>query len=364
MYRWLIFLLGLPCLGMLPASVCKAQDSAALSATEATRFTVQPARLEPYERTPVLAKIEGFVMKSRSIRDSYGNDTQKPIADIGDRVSEGEVLAQLWIPEWLEELEQRKALVEQALAQLEQAEAELEVSQLHVLASEARIEETKARVSRTVADVDRWQSEFQRIERLAQSGSVTEKLVTETENQLRSAQSGLQEARAKVETTKAELASTTAAVLKAKADITAARARARVAETEVNRLAAMVEYATVRAPFDGVVTERNVDTGHFVQSGSSSSRPLFIVERIDQLRVVVDIPEREANLVHPGNPAFVSIPSRGEQEVEATVSRTSWTLNPAARTLRVELDLDNSQLRLRPGQFTKVRIALLDSPGI
>jgi RND family efflux transporter MFP subunit len=123
----------------------------------------------------------------------------------------------------------------------------------------------------------------------------------------------------------------------------------------------MLSFAQIRSPFAGIVSQRSIDTGHFVQPGMSAQVAMFLVERIDTLRVAVDVPEREAVQVQKGNAAWIQIPSLGKEEFQGTVSRTSWVLDPASRTLRVEIDLPNPQRTLRPGMYAKARIELSSS---
>jgi RND family efflux transporter MFP subunit len=127
----------------------------------------------------------------------------------------------------------------------------------------------------------------------------------------------------------------------------------------------MLGYASITAPFDGIVTQRNVDTGHFVLPGSgSSARPLLVVARNGKLRVVVEVPEAEAALVTPGDQAVVRVPALAGREVPGEVSRTGWALESANRSLRTEIDLMDADGLLRPGTYATVRIELETHPDV
>ena len=341
--------------GVLQFKTADAQTSPSESITE---FTIQPARLEPYERTPLFAKIQGFVLKSRGASGDGNAAKQVAIADIGDEVSEGEILAEIDVPEMLEELKQKEALAQQAAAELLQATAAVTVAEKAMQAAKARIAESQAGVVRARGEYERWKAEHERIRELAEKGSVTGKLVDETLNQLRSAEAGRDETQAHVLAVEADLAEAEAKVAKAKTDEAVARVRVKVAEAEVRRLEALLGYARIRSPFAGIISQRNIDTGHFVQPGTGSQPPLFVVERIDTLRVAVDVPEREAAHLREGSVAWIQVPALGKEEFKSTVSRTSWVLDPASRTLRVEIDLPNPERRLRPGMYAKARIEL------
>jgi HlyD family secretion protein len=140
---------------------------------------------------------------------------------------------------------------------------------------------------------------------------------------------------------------------KAEADVAAARNKLLVAESDQRRTEAMLAYARITAPFDGVVTDRRVHTGHFLQSaaGGSKGEPLFVVMRIDRVRVFVEVPEADAVLIRDGTPGRVRVQVLNDREFEGTVAGTSWSLEPGQRTLRAEIDLANPDGVLRPGMY-------------
>ncbi|HUG66316.1 MAG TPA: efflux RND transporter periplasmic adaptor subunit [Pirellulaceae bacterium] len=307
------------------------------------------------------AKIEGYVHKTRTLTADDGQPVQAPIADIGDRVHENDVLAEISVPEMEQELRQKQALYAQAKAEVEQAAQATIVVQKAAESAAARIREAEAGVARADGEYQRWEAERTRIQQLAASGSVSQKLADETLNQFRAADAGRQEVAAKVESAKAALGEAEATVAKAKADEAAAAARLEVAQANVDHMQSLLGYAKILAPFAGIVTERNVDTGHFVRPPQGSGSPsLFVVITADVVRIVAEIPELEAPLVNVGNRAFIRVQSLGGEEIEGQVTRTAWALDPASRTLRAEIDLPNPTGRLRPGMYATVRIMLED----
>jgi multidrug efflux pump subunit AcrA (membrane-fusion protein) len=109
------------------------------------------------------------------------------------------------------------------------------------------------------------------------------------------------------------------------------------------------EYARITAPYDGIVTRRNVHTGHFVQpsnSGTTSkaAEPLFVVMRTDLMRLVVQVPENDAPLVKIGAKTSVRLQANPGEEIVDKVERTSWSVDNHDRTLRVEIFLKNPDL--------------------
>jgi RND family efflux transporter MFP subunit len=148
-------------------------------------------------------------------------------------------------------------------------------------------------------------------------------------------------------------------VRKTEADRLAAEARVRVAKANLARTKTMLGYTEMKAPYNGVITRRSIDTGHYISSpGGNGGSPLMVVARTDKVRVFVDVPEMEAALVDVGDPAVVRIQAAGLSEIKAAVTRTTWSLLESNRSLRVEVDLSNSQGRLRPGMYATVAIGL------
>ena len=126
----------------------------------------------------------------------------------------------------------------------------------------------------------------------------------------------------------------------------------------------MEEYTFVRAPFDGVVSARNIAVGHFVQPiRTTKDLPLLVVIHADPLRVFVDVPEEDAGLADVGDRVVMHIPAQDGHAFEGSITRTSWALDNATRTLRAEIDVPNPDGKLRPGMKARVKMILADKPG-
>ncbi|MCC8392436.1 efflux RND transporter periplasmic adaptor subunit [Paraburkholderia sp. MMS20-SJTR3] len=135
------------------------------------------------------------------------------------------------------------------------------------------------------------------------------------------------------------------------------------ARANVARLQELVSYQNLTAPFDGVVTARNVQVGALVTAGgapglAAPTGELFHVAQTDRLRVYVDVPQDDAGLVTPDTSAWLTTPQYPGRRFEASVARNANALDPASRTLRVELDLDNRDGALLPGAYAQVHLAL------
>jgi RND family efflux transporter MFP subunit len=309
------------------------------------RHTTQPGRIEAFEEAPLYSKVTGY--------------TKEVLVDIGDAVVKDQTLIKLWIPELEDELEQKEALVAQSDAEVKQAESMVDAAKAAVETSQARVVEVEAGIGRANSDYARWKSEYERIKELVAKGSLTKKLEDETLNQFQSSESAQQEAHAKVQSAKAGLNESQANVRKSMADHVAAEARPRVAKADLARTKTMLGYTEIKAPFNGTITRRFVDTGHYVSpANGSGSKPLMVVARTDEVRIFVDIPEMEAPLVDAGDPADIRVQSLESHDFDGKVTRTSWSLLEANRSLRAEIDVPNPKGVLRPGMYAMVTIRL------
>ncbi len=310
-----------------------------------TLTTTQPGRIEAFEETPLFAKVAGYV--------------DNVLVDIGDIVQKDQLLIKLSIPEMEDELKQKEALVAQAEAQLEQSKASVEAAISAARTAKSKIVETEAGISRTEADYRRWKSEYSRIKDLAANGSVSKKLEEETLNQLQSAEAAKRETEAKVESARATYDEAEVNIGKARADQGAAEAQLRVAKADLARASTMLAYTEIKAPFDGMVTRREVDTGHYVRAASPADAvPLLTVARTDKVRIFIDVPEMESPLVDPGDTAKVRVQALPDSQFDANVTRTSWSLLELNHSLRAEVDVPNAHAMLRPGMYATVTIQL------
>jgi RND family efflux transporter MFP subunit len=309
------------------------------------RTSDQPGRVEAFENTPLYAKIPGFV--------------QTVNADIGESVKEGQVLAELSVPEMEQELKQKEALVKQANADVVQAEAAVQAATAAVATAAAKITEAEATTKRSDAEYARAKAELNRIERLAAENAIQKKVVEEAQSQFQAADAARDEAAAKIESARAGRKEAEAKLAKAQADVVAATARVGVAEANRGVAEAMLQYAKITAPFDGVVTQRTVHKGHFIPA-SGNREPLFVVMRSDPVRIFVDVPEKDATSVNPGGRALIRVQALGGTEFEGTVTRSAWALDETSRTLRTEIDVPNPDGKLRPGMYAYAGIVVAD----
>jgi RND family efflux transporter MFP subunit len=147
---------------------------------------------------------------------------------------------------------------------------------------------------------------------------------------------------------KAELDSSLARLEAAKAQVT-------IAQGDVQRLQTLTNFKTVVAPFKGTITQRHIDVGALVTAGSTSNTSsLFTVAQSDQVRVFVNVPQAAVADIKVGMPVAAAVREYPGRTFTGKVGRTAESIDPAARTLKVEVLIPNPDHVILPGMFTWV----------
>jgi RND family efflux transporter MFP subunit len=227
----------------------------------------------------------------------------KWLVDIGDHVNKGQVLAIIETPE--------------LDAELQAARAQLKSSQSQVVARQAEAEFSKT-------TNERWRD--------SPKGVVSEQ---------------------ERESKKADYES-------AQARLYAANAQVNLDKSKVDQYAALAEFKQVKAPFDGTITERKIDVGNLVTAGSgSTTTSMYRMAQTDPLRVFVDVPQSAAGeLMNNGVPAEIRATGAVGGVFSGKIARSAESINPQARTMRVEVDMPNENHKLVPGMYVNVAFDL------
>ncbi len=132
------------------------------------------------------------------------------------------------------------------------------------------------------------------------------------------------------------------------------------AQANVGRVEQMVAFEKIYAPFDGVITARNTDMGQLIDSGSSAgqTRELFHIAAVNRLRVFVNVPQNYSHAAVPGMKADLTLPELPGRRFRGTLARTADAMDPATRTLLVEVDVVNSTGLLFPGAYAEVHFSI------
>jgi RND family efflux transporter MFP subunit len=297
--------IGLAVSGIMDRARSKQEVAAWTNAqTVPTVRVVRPERGSGEQELILPGNVAAFITGSLYARASgYITAWNK---DIGARVTKGEILAAISAPDLDQQLEQAKGQLVQLQAAVQQAQANADLG--HV---------TDQRTSQLVAQG--WQSK--------QQG----------------------------DTDRLNAASLAAAVSVAKANVVAQQAA-------VSRLEELTGFEQIKAPFDGVVTARNVDIGDLVNAGGNTGRALFQVADISRMRIYVNVPQAFLEDLAPGIKATLHLPGQKET-FEAELVSTSNALAENSRTALVELQADNPDGKLWPGAFAEVHFHIPADPN-
>ncbi len=264
-----------------------------------------PGTISPLVEASVFARAAGYV--------------KKRYVDIGDRVKEGQLVAEIEAPELDQQVAQARAAVSQAQQQVGQSRASL---------LQAQSQRDLARVT------------SERFTNLVAHGAV---------------------ARQDADTQLANFKTSEALVAAQDANVNAAGESVRQAQANLQRILAMQDYKNVRAPFAGVVTVRNIEAGALVsanggaQGGTANGAEMYRVAQVSTVRILSGVPQTNAPGIRIGMPTEVTVNEFPGRRFQGKVVRTSNSLDPASRTLMVEIHIPNTDGKLLPGMYAEVR---------
>lgn len=310
------------------------------------RTTTQPGSAQAFESVQRYAQISGF-LKSQSV-------------DIGDRVKTDQILAQIDVPELEKQVQRYKAGVEQAHAHVEQMKARVISAEADKRAAEAAVRQAKASWNSAKAWTKFRTRQLRRMQDLFKLKSIDERLVDESQDNYEAAVEKENAADASIHAAEAQLAAAQAKIELAKADQAAADSEVKVAQAEVEKAQVMVGFATIKAPFDGVITRRTSFPGDFVRAATEGGEqhPLFSIQRTDLYRVVVQIPDRDVPYCDQGDAADIEFDALPGKKFHGKVSRISHSEDPQTRLMHVEIDLPNPTGQIRDGMYGRASILL------
>jgi RND family efflux transporter MFP subunit len=237
--------------------------------------------------------------------------------------------------------------------------------------TEADYEGSQAAVASAQADVESAQADVE----------AAQDAVHSREGDIAAAQADVNASRQKVSAAQAAVTSAEANVAAVQANVQASRANVRAAqagtqasEANVNRYVALKGFERIVAPFDGVITARNVDTGALINAGSvgtgsdpTSTVPhsgLFGIARTDVLRIQVQVPQANVSAIHPGELARIQIQELPGRVFTGRVFDTAGALDATSRALLVEVRVNNPNSTLIPGMYAQVQFLDLHAQPI
>ena len=260
----------------------------------------------PFQEVDVHAKVAGYI--------------RKIYVDVGDHVKAGQTLAVLEVPELNAQLQGADAAVRRAKDAIRRAKGDMD--------------RTESLHAATHLDYTR----------LKEASAARPGLIAEQE---------LDDAQAKDKEGEAQIASDEAALSEAQNQLG-------VAVAEQKQLSAMSDYTRIVAPFNGVVTRRNVDNGALVQAGTNSNTqalPVVSVAETDLFRLTLPVPESAVPMVRLGTTVAVHVSSLN-RDFEGKVSRFSDSVNQETRTMHTEVDVPNKNGSIVEGMYAEVNLSL------
>ena len=321
-----------------------AVKTVAVAEQEVRHSSVQPATVHPFYTAEIQSKVHGYVKEVQ--------------ADIGDMVTVGDVLAIIDVPETAKQRQMSLAMVKRQRAEEQRAQAGIELAKANVLALKAMESEARSKLLQVEATLAAAEAEFKRTTDLVQRGSMQPRILDEVRERRDSAAAGKAAVAATIDSAVANVAVAKAKVTAAEADLEVAAAETATKEREVEQIGELIKYATLTAPFSGVVTVRNVSPGNLVGERNSNI-PLFVISQLDKVRIHIPVPENDAAFVGRGDSISVSFPSfPAEAAMTVPVTRLTGSLDPSTRTMLVEAEVANPDGKLIPGMFGQATITL------
>jgi membrane fusion protein, multidrug efflux system len=270
-----------------------------------------PGDLSPYQSVNIHAKVTGFL--------------ESIAVDRGSWVKQGDSLGVLSAPELKAQQLEAEAKVQRSASQRAEAEAKLAALQSTVAAAETNLASS--------------QSTYDRLKAASQTPGVI------AGNDLDVAARSLESQRMNVDAQKSSVEAQRSSIETLKTEKAAAEAAANVVKE-------MEQYLRVAAPFDGVITERNVHPGSLV---GPSGNPMLKLEQVTRLRLTVPVPENYVGQINKGKTVTFKVSSFPNETFQGVIARPAHSLDMKTRSMMVELDVNNQKLRLAPGMFADVQ---------
>ena len=306
----------------LPVSVVVAQPGAAVE-----EFTL-PGATEAIQDAPIYSRVNGYLAKR--------------YANIGDHVVAGQVLADIDTPE----VDQQ---VQGAVSAVAQAKANVVGARETLKRSAAALQSASANVRKGKTDLQFYTAEVSRYTELASEGAISLESRDSKTQDYNGGMATLDSLRNQERAARAQMESSRAAV-----DMN--ESALKVAQAQLSQVQATQSFKQVRALFDGVVTKRNVDAGALITSGSNDSNSvLFEIAKTDVLRLFVYVPEQYVPYIREGQTTLLNFQEYPKHDFTGTVTNISGGLDPATKTLQVEIHVPNADHQLMPGMYAKVR---------
>jgi multidrug efflux pump subunit AcrA (membrane-fusion protein) len=295
------------------------------------------ATVRPYYRADLRARVAGDV--------GY---IQK---NINDQVKKDERLVEIEVPDLVAEVKAKQAVIQQRSREIELAQKQWQIAVAAEKVAQATVGQRQADQRSAEATASYRKLRLDRFTQLAKSGGVVESVVEEEERDYLAAQAAADGAAEAVNKAEADYAQSKVNSDAAKSEIDLQKAMYDVADRDKKMAEAMLGYATIDAPFDGVIVERNTNPGDFIQNATTAQTPpLISVARVDLVTISMEVPDGFAPYVSRGAEAEFRV---GDLFARGKVTRYSPSIESKDRTMHVEVDLFNGTTQAEYDRFVQ-----------
>ncbi|WP_392533073.1 efflux RND transporter periplasmic adaptor subunit [Nostoc sp. C117] len=308
-----------------------------------TTELVLPGSIQANQETTVYARSSGYL--------------RQRFADIGDRVHTGEFLALIDTPEADQDVQQARAELAKAEANLAQAHADLAQKQSNFSQAKANLKAKQAELTQAQANLKLANKTWQRWQALNQQGAVALQDADERQTAYSASQANVDSLISSVRSEQDNVNTALAGIDSQKASIDAFVASVGASKANLQRLSVLQSFKRVVAPFPGVITARNVDTGALISAGSNSNSAnawLFKIAQTGTLRIRINVPQAFIQSIHQGQTALLHVRELPTKTFTGKIVRTADSLDPNSNTLVTEIQVQNSGNILRPGMYAEV----------
>jgi len=298
-----------------------------------TSELILPATTQAIQETTIYARTSGYV--------------RRWLAGMGEHVRVGQLLAEIATPEMDQQLREARQQTAEADQNVMQSRAELAQAQAGLEQAEAALKQ--ARTNLELARVN-----LERSKTLVAQGVVSRQDTDDKQAIFDARQADVEAAQATVRVRQATIKAQQSAIESKQSTLSARQANA-------ERVADLQSFQKVTAPFSGIITARNLEVGMLVNSsgGLANNNGLYRVSRLDTIRVFINVPQTYAPAIHPGLQAEIEVKELPQKKFAGQVIGTSNSIDPASRTLLVEVRVPNPDERLLPGMYAQIKFSLL-----
>lgn len=282
---------------------------------------------------------------------------QKRLVDIGDRVNARQLLATVSTPDADQNVHQSFADLAKAKATLAQGKADLAQRESSVSQAKANLKAVEAQLAQAEINLKLAKKTWLRWQLLEKQGAVTKQAADEYETAYYAGIANVQTIRAQLVAANDNVKTAIAAVSSQQSNISSLVASVASSKANDKRLRVVQSFKRILAPFTGIITARNVDTGALISAGSNSNSTnswLFKIAETDSLRIHINVPQNSVASIHQGQLAQVHIRELPARTFTGLVTRTAHSLDSSTNTLLTEIQVQNPDNVLRPGMYAEV----------